>query len=248
VPNVRISLRVLDSQIVVDGPVPDGPARLDELLPFLRSMDDQVIGVAVRRTEASGEKVTCSKGCSTCCRAQPVPVAPVEAVALAKVVESMPAARRDEVKRKFAENVKRLEEAGLADTFRRRDPHLTNEQARDIAKRYFALGLVCPFLEDDACGIYADRPFVCRQYLVTSDPELCRDPFTNPVKVIPMPMGFAGATLRVTGDVVGKDQYTVPLTLALEIARRESERFETRIDLRVVLPRWIEAAAKGERE
>jgi molecular chaperone HscA len=36
------------------------------------------------------------------------------------------------------------------------------------------------------------------------------------------------------------------LTLALETARRERERFETRIDPRVIMPRWIEAAAKGD--
>lgn len=237
---------MLDERLTVDGIVPDGRARLDELLPFLRSLDDQVIGALVRRTEAKGEQVACRKGCSTCCRAQPVPVTPVEAVALARVVEAMPAKRQADIKSKFAANVRQLEDVGLADKYRHRNPQLSADEARDIARRYFSLGLVCPFLEDDACGIYADRPFVCRQYLVTSDPELCRNPFDNPVRVIPMPMAFAGATLKVCSDAIGEDQYTVPLALALEVAERERERFKARIDPGAILPRWIEAAARRD--
>jgi hypothetical protein len=33
--------------------------------------------------------------------------------------------------------------------------------------------VACPFLEDEACSIHADRPLSCREYLVTSPPELC---------------------------------------------------------------------------
>lgn len=42
-----------------------------------------------------------------------------------------------------------------------------------VALEYFAAGVACPFLEDEACSIHADRPLVCREYLVTSPPDLC---------------------------------------------------------------------------
>src|SRR5205085_4531682 len=98
-------------------------------------------------------------------------------------------------------------DAGLADGFLNRDESLTKEQARDVARRYFGLGLVCPFLEDDACGIYEERPFVCRQYLVTSPAELCRDPFNNPVEVIPMPIAAATALLNTASELSAAPQY-----------------------------------------
>ena len=44
-----------------------------------------------------------------------------------------------------------------------RDPELTRDAALAAVRRYGALALACPFLVDDACGIYAERPFVCRQ-------------------------------------------------------------------------------------
>lgn len=241
--NLRIALKVLGTAVTVEGPVPDGPARLDEMLPFMRKLDDEVISAAVRHVEASGQSVSCQRGCSTCCRAQPVPVTPVEAHALERVVEAMPEPRRSLVKERFVANVRRLEEAGLAEHYRQRDPALSAEDARTIAERYFRLGLVCPFLEDDACGIYNDRPFVCRQYLVTSPAQLCQDPFHEPVRLVPIPLTPATATLAVSERVYRTPQYTMPLALSLEYAASRASELQQRADPRDVLPRWIQASA-----
>ena len=159
-PKVRIALRVLGEPVVVETPRPAEAVRLDEVLPFLRAVDDRAIDIAVQRAEAEGEKVSCRKGCSACCRAQPVPITPAEAYALLRLVEALPEPRQCEVRARFADRTARLRAAGLFDPFWQRPPDLTKDQARAIARRYFGLGLVCPFLEYDACGIYTERPFV----------------------------------------------------------------------------------------
>src|SRR5205823_1145921 len=127
-------LRVLGEPVAAEVPRPAGPVRLDEVLPLLRQLDDQAIGQAVRRAEAAGEAVSCRKGCSTCCRAQPVPVTPPEAYALLRLVEALPEPRRSDVRRRFAENVGRLEAAGLRGQYLARDPDLTPEGARALAR------------------------------------------------------------------------------------------------------------------
>ncbi|HEY8503860.1 MAG TPA: YkgJ family cysteine cluster protein [Gemmataceae bacterium] len=224
--SVRVELKVLGERVAVEAPRPAGRVRIDEVLPFLRELDDRVIGVAVRRAEAGGGSVSCRKGCSACCRAQPVPVTPAEAYALWRLVEAMPEPRRSEVRRRFEANAGRLEEAGLRAFYLKRDREITADEARDIARNYFNLGLVCPFLEDDACSIYADRPFVCRQYLVTSPAELCANPFDNPVRPVPIPITPAKATLRTAEEMLGTPQYTVPLTLAPEYAEAHRDELE----------------------
>src|ERR1700724_2186401 len=99
-PNMaRLELRVLGEPLSVEAPLPQGDVRLDEVWPLLRTIDDAVIGRTVRRVEAGGEPVPCRKGCSTCCRAQPVPVTPPEAYALLRLVEALPEPRRSEVRR-----------------------------------------------------------------------------------------------------------------------------------------------------
>src|SRR5436190_13985805 len=95
---VRIELKVYGEPLAVEGDAPEGPARLDEILPVFRKVDDAVIDRAIARAETGGEKVSCARGCSACCRAQPVPVTPPEASALARLVESLPEPRQAEVR------------------------------------------------------------------------------------------------------------------------------------------------------
>jgi Fe-S-cluster containining protein len=163
---------------------------------------------------------------------------------LLRLVENLPEPRRAAVRARFADRVQRLRDAGLADHFLQRDRDVTKEQARDAAQRYFRLGLVCPFLEDDACGIYQDRPFVCRQYLVTSPAELCHDPFTNPVEVIRMPIAAAGGMLRTATNLLEKPQFTVALTLALEYAQAHRAELERTFASRKVFSQAVEELAR----
>ena len=128
----RLSLRVFDETLAVDAEIPNEPSRFDEMLPFMRALDNAVIGAAVRRTEAIGSKISCCKGCSTCCRAQPVPVTPVEAYALWRLVKEMPEQRSQAIKQRFADRVTQLRDAGLIDPFLRRDPDLTAKNAREV--------------------------------------------------------------------------------------------------------------------
>src|SRR5215471_12137968 len=245
-PKVRLRMRVLGEPIAVEAPMPPERVRLDEVLPLLHKIDDHAVDLAVRRTEAEGKTVSCRKGCSACCRAQPVPVTPPEAYALLRLVEKLPEPRRAAVRARFADRVQRLRDAGLADHFLQRDRDVTKEQARDAAQRYFRLGLACPFLEDDACGIYEDRPFVCRQYLVTSPAELCRDPFMNPVEVIRMPIAAAGAMLRTATTLLEKPQFTVALTLALEYAEAHRAELERTFPSRDLFPRALQELARTD--
>ena len=243
---IELVLRIDGEPLRVSAPQPPARARLDELLPAMQAIDNTAIDHAVRKAEANtGARVTCAKGCSACCRAQPVPVTPPEAHALLLLVEAMPAPRRREIEARFADRVARLREAGLADAFLHRDPGLSADGARSLARDYFALGLVCPFLENDACSIHPRRPFVCRQYLVTSDPALCADPFANPVEVVPMPVQAATAMLAAASQAMDKPQHTVPLVLSLEYARLHRDALRRRVDAEPVLRHWLQALASG---
>ena len=242
---IELVLRIDGDPLPVSAPQPPARGRLDELLPAMQAIDNAAIGHAIRKAEAAGKQVTCAKGCSACCRAQPVPVTPPEAHALLLLVEAMPAARRREVEARFADRVARLHDAGLADGFLHRDPALDADGARTLARDYFALGLVCPFLQDDACSIHPQRPFVCRQYLVTSDPALCADPFANPIEVVPMPVQAATAMLSAASQAMATPQHTVPLTLALEHARAHREALRQRVDAEPVFRHWLQALASG---
>ncbi len=234
----RIALSVLGQSLVVEADAPTGTVRVEELLPLMYAVDNAIIDVAVKAIESDGRNVSCCKGCSACCRAQPVPITPPEAFALAQLVDALPEPRRSEVRARFADRVARLQAAGLFDLFLRLVPVTSNERARTAASDYFHLGLVCPFLENDACSIHPHRPFVCRQYLVTSPAELCNDPLANPVEVVPIPVRPARALLAAAEPVAGEAQLTIPLVLALEYAERQPQPRTGDAD--TILQQWLQ--------
>lgn len=163
----RVVLEVGGERIPVEMTVPAGPVAVEDLLPIVHGLSSLFATRATARAEAEGREISCRAGCGACCR-QLVPVAPAEARALARLVETMPEPRREGVRRRFDAALDILEPLGLME---RLDQNRDDRQA--IARAYFAADVACPFLEDEACSIHADRPLSCREYLVTSPPDLC---------------------------------------------------------------------------
>ena len=215
------------ANIVLSGPdwelhtkvsVPKGPTRLRQLLPAAQAFADKVVDAAVRTSEALGEKISCKKGCGACCR-QLVPIAETEARHIREVVEALPEPRRSEIRSRFAAARDRLEAAGLLEILRQPSRQWEAGESASFGLRYFAQGIPCPFLEDGSCSIYADRPLVCREYLVTSPAENCARPTPQTIKGVPLPVKVWTALARF--DRVPEGQRFirwVPLILAPEWA------------------------------
>ncbi len=162
--------------------MPSGPVRVAELLPVLNKLAGFVIEGAVEETLEAGGAITCKAGCGACCR-QPVPVSVHEAEVLEQVIAGMDAERRAVIEARFEGAIRRLDEGGLLEAMR--DVHALDENGRrDLALKYFALGIACPFLEEESCSIYEHRPMRCREYLVTSPAENCSTPTPQSVKMV----------------------------------------------------------------
>ena len=232
---LRITVTVNGRPVTASAAGPPEQARLDQLLPALRALDDALINQAVRDHETLTRRVACTKGCSACCEAQPVPVTPPEAYALARLVARLPQRQQDRVKAAFAAGVERLREANLFNAYMSNRQNLSREAAREITVQYFGLKISCPFLVDHACSIYSERPFVCRQYLVTTAPALCAKPLNEKVAVVPMPGYFASAMLAVSEVTLGTPQYTVPLILTLAYVEAKKNELERRFPAKAMI-------------
>ena len=101
---------------------------------------------------------------------------------------------------------------------------------RELSLAYFALRVPCPFLEDESCSIHAERPLVCREYLVTSPAELCAGPTQEGVTPVAVPK-VSPAARRLQDD---EDDW-FPLALLLDWAR--TRPLSTR---RRAGPEWIQ--------
>lgn len=178
-------LKLGNAKINLEVTMTTKPVRCVSMLPLFQQLTNMIVQEGVEQIEATGEKISCKKGCGACCR-QLVPIAEPEAYQLQALVEAMPEPRRTEIKKRFSDGREKLIHAGVLEKVE--TPSATNKEvAVALGLKYFHTGVPCPFLEEESCSIHPDRPLACREYLVTSSPEHCANPTQETVQCIAIP-------------------------------------------------------------
>jgi Fe-S-cluster containining protein len=221
----RIHLHVLGEEHTVCVPLPLGERTVFDLLPAARALTATVTEAALEQARRQGRSISCRAGCGACCR-QLVVISQVEARALADLVAAMPAERQAVIRARFAAALRRLEEAGLLDPTEPRGgrallgPDVGSRQRLvwEVATRYYRQQIPCPFLENESCSIYEDRPLVCREYHVTSPPECCAHLDEGGVEKVLPPVHLGDVLACTAGRATATSEQTLPLVLSLEWA------------------------------
>jgi Fe-S-cluster containining protein len=213
---ITVELSIAGTRLKGQIPVSTGPTRPRELLPVFRGLAESVIAIGVKAVEDEGQAVSCKKGCGACCR-QLVPISECEAYQLRDLIDGLPEPRRTEVRARFAEARRRLEEAGLLDKLLHPE-RFSDDELRPAGLEYFHQGIPCPFLDEESCSIHPERPIACREYLVTSPAENCARPTAETVRCVPLPVKVSGAVSRLDLDPAARFVRWVPLIVAPEWA------------------------------
>jgi Fe-S-cluster containining protein len=201
--------------------VPAGPTDRLGLLPMVRALSDAASDMAQRSSERQGRPVSCRAGCAACCR-QIVLASEAEARRLRALVEALPEPKRAEVRARFAEARRKLEEAGLLEALQA--PESFGPGVAELGLAYFRLRLDCPFLEEERCTIYPERPLACREYLVVSPAESCSRPDVETVKQLRLPFKVSTAFARLDdGPAEERPLRRLPLILAPEWAEQHPD-------------------------
>jgi Fe-S-cluster containining protein len=224
-----VTLSIAGEAVPLTMPVPKGPTRPRRLLPVLRMLAEEIVDRGVARAHEEGETITCKAGCGACCR-QLVPISKAEAHQLRALVDAMPEPRRTHVRARFADAKLRLLEGGMRDLVEGTLPEQVRKRNGEayakLVRAYFVLGIACPFLEDESCSIHADRPVICREYLVVSPVEHCVS-FDAGMKPVPL-AGRVSEALFAIEDKDRDDVGFVPLSVALDWAEAHDDAGRTR--------------------
>ena len=134
----------------------------------------------------------------------------------------MPEPRRSTIRQRFADAHVRLAQTPLLAMLE--DPTtFTDGDLQSVGLDYFALGIPCPFLEDESCSIYPERPIACREYLVTSPAAFCARPSAETIRMVPIPGQASNAVSRIDETPDARFIPWVPLILAPEWSRSNPE-------------------------
>ena len=228
-----LRLTVGDLRVVHPITVPTGSVPAAAVAPALQGLVNAVVTAAEAKLGEAGTEISCRKGCGACCR-QLVPVSRTEAERLLGVIEAMPAERRAALGARFAAAAASIKAAGLGEKAGRSDRD-SSRSDRELSVGYFALGIPCPFLEEESCSIHPERPLVCREYLVTSPAELCAGPQQEGVTPVPVPK----VSLAARGLQDDRESW-FPLAMLMDWAKTRPRSGAKRTG-----PEWVQKFLKG---
>ena len=179
-----------------------GPIGLVDLAREAHTLSSALLMRLEPLTAAQGP-VSCSKGCGACCR-EVIPLSPPEVLLLSETHARLEWSRRAEVEERFVRNSSALAAAGLGEA-----------SLLDRAGDAFALGLPCPYLEDEACGIHPERPLVCREHLALSPSAWCGGFPDSFIRVLEMPVSVGQALSEIAWDLMGYREH-IPIVRVRE--------------------------------
>ena len=237
---MSIELKMGESLIQLEKEVPAWPADLQGLLPVFRSITDDLVNIAVGQASADNKTISCKAGCGACCR-MAVPVAEPEAFRLRDVVDAMPEPRRSRVQARFAEAMDVFRDTGLL-----QDMFQSPRTEEDITKimadlhAYYAKGQACPFLEEESCSIYEERPLICRQFLVTSPAKNCSNIKGEGVERLPVPARPSRVLIALASQQKESREAVLPLIQVLEWTSENRDLSEERF-----APEWVAEFGAG---
>ena len=169
----------------MSGSLPAGECTVEELIPILLSLGEEIVNIAIRQRPAD-QQISCAAGCGACCR-QLVPISLSEAEFLRnQVLPNLKKSHRLRVKQRIANAKVLLQESGLWENLQALPLNTEAEARQSFGLRYFLHRIPCPFLENESCSIHPQRPLACREYLVTSPASHCATP--DPSRLVPLPV------------------------------------------------------------
>lgn len=198
--------------------VPAGRTTLTELLPIIQNLENAVVGRIAGEAQEAGTPISCGPGCGACCR-QMVPVSLFEAEALMQWIRSLPDEQQAELEQRFHRALTTLRDGGVIDKVLSEEWVSEKERMTAMAVDYFHAGVPCPFLQNESCGIHPIRPLSCREYLVTSAPELCRDPSVHAVSGVQMPLKLSSALYAFGREIEQDLRGWIPLVFLFAWAK-----------------------------
>jgi Fe-S-cluster containining protein len=233
-----LRLTIGDLQIAHRLEVPDDKVAAATVVPALQGLVNAVVEAAERQSTAAGHSISCRKGCGACCR-QLVPISASEAERLIGLIDALPGPQRKALAERFATAANTLDRASLRQALL--DPaQRAGKTDRELSAAYFALGIPCPFLEEESCSIHAERPLVCREYLVTSPATLCARPDQEGVTPVPVPkVSTAARGLEEHRAEIDVANRWFPLSLLLVWAAGRPRPAQRRI-VRQTGPEWVQ--------
>ena len=237
---LRFELDIAGERLSFGVQIVRGQIRLSDIIPLARSLSEKLCQAALRKLHAEGSEVPCRKGCAACCNYL-VPLSVPEAFRLQEDLSSLPVEQGRKMLHACLSAAGKILEK-KPDIFTCEEPRETNgqEMTSRTSKWYAGLNLSCPFLSDNACISYGNRPIACREHFVTTPAALCVAGTTPEPSVVPMPVSILECLGQLASELEQREVEAVVLPLALPWALKNHDRSGCTWPTAMMVERFIE--------
>lgn len=237
----EVVLEVGGERFELELTIPAVSVKPQRMLPVFQKITNTIVARGIERSEARGESISCKPACGACCR-QPLLISEAEVFNLAKLIEQMPPERRSVIEKRFEDGIARFRDInwfGRFDDMTRRAIDTPTKELEvefvSLLTEYINERVACPFLENESCSIYEDRPLVCREYLVTSPAENCANPRPYNTRKLPISGSSSKAFARLCGASNSSNPSSLLLIRTLEFVKANEDNLRTNEG-----PAWVE--------
>ena len=198
--------------------VPTAFVPVTAIVPLLRRFGEEAQMLVETQLSSEGKTRSCTKGCFACCHML-VPLSVPEAYALINCIRSWPV----EKQQRIAERLAQVKSVLLSQGLWHRLVELgesslppDDEMLEPINQEFYALRIACPFLEENMCSIYDERPAACRELLVTSPADRCQDMANPEILPIPAPVRMSPVLGLLWSELTDSPPRLIPLPIVSE--------------------------------
>jgi len=215
---------------------------LADIVPLARTICSKITTVVLKSIHRNEGQIPCNKGCSTCCKRCLIPLSVPEAFRLNDEIEKAPIDKSHSIWKDCLNASRHLLTQNTTKKFiNQLSVSATHKPAslNHISDWYSSLKLACPFLHQDICTIYEQRPLACREHFIISSTGGCNNENCF-AEVLDIPIRVSNALGQLASDLEGTDEEAVILPLILLWCKDHTKRAERTWPFEMMVTRFVE--------
>jgi Fe-S-cluster containining protein len=83
----------------------------------------------------------------------------------------------------------------------------------ELSRWYAQINLACPYIENKLCRYYAERPLVCREFMVLSPPARCVPGVADERVIVDLPIRMSEVLMEASAKLTGTNPQAMFLPL-----------------------------------
>jgi Fe-S-cluster containining protein len=238
---INLELDILDERLRFCIGVVDERVRLADIVPLARTISARIADIVIARNRRDGIDIVCRKGCAHCC-SHLAPLAVPEVFRLEEYIYSRPRDMRDAMLRLCLLAARDILAEEPPEFFALPTaPDSIDGLAflSDLSRWYVSLGVCCPFLSENVCTIYENRPLACRDYFVHGGSKACVNAGVA-AEAIKMPVPMVEVLGQLAGELEDDDIEAVILPLTPVWCEQNVERGQRTWSAKSMAERFVE--------